>query len=359
MTPYSSTPARLTGKLISFIVPVHNEVKNIPLLLHEVQQVAKGGHYDYELIFVNDGSTDGSTAVIDMMADAHPEIRHIEFSRNFGKEAATTAGLHAARGDAAICFDADLQHPLKLIPEFIRKWEEGADVVVGVRRQSKSDGLVKRLGSYWFYKIINQISETQIVPQSTDYRLIDRAVLDQFNTFPERGRLTRGLIDWLGFKREYIAFDAAERQHGNPAYGIVRLTRLAINSFLSFSLFPLRLAMYLGIVIVLLSGALGSVMLYALFDTTDQFYFTGPAMLATAILFLVGVVLVCQGLLAFYIGQIYQEVQGRPLYVVRSRPNPVSSNPPRKKGRASESPVDARTLQALADSELSSVSRRK
>lgn len=319
MTAGQTPPAANRPKLISFVVPVHNEVKNIPLLLQEVRQVAEKTHYNYEILFVNDGSTDGSTGLLDRLARVHPHIRHIEFSRNFGKEAATTAGLHAARGDAAICFDADLQHPLKLIPEFIKRWEAGADVVIGVRKKSKSDGIIKRVGSYWFYKIINLISDIEIVPQSTDYRLVDRAVLDQFNAFPERGRMTRGLIDWLGFQREFIYFDANERLHGRPAYGVIRLTRLAINSFLSFSLFPLRLAMYLGIVIVLLSGSLGVVMLYALLDTEDGWYFTGPAMLATIILFLVGIVLICLGLLAFYIGQIYQEVQGRPLYVVRER----------------------------------------
>jgi dolichol-phosphate mannosyltransferase len=247
-------------------------------------------------------------------------VRLLEFSRNFGKELATTAGINHCRGDACIMMDADLQHPVEILPEFIRRWqEEGIEVLIGVRKNSKSDSFIKRWGGRIFYKIMRMISEVPIIPQATDYRLLDRQVIDVFNQLPERNRITRGLIDWLGFKRRLLYFEANERLRGAASYSTFKLIKLAITSVISLSLFPLRFAGYLGFFIVIISSVLGAVMFIDRYFISWGFSFSGPAILANIILFLVGIVLISLGLLAFYIGHIYHESQSRPLYIIRKR----------------------------------------
>lgn len=321
MNPNAVPENAQSNIVISIIAPVFNEEKNIALLYAALIQVLRSTPYEYEIIFVNDGSTDASKDQIVALAKDDPRIVPLEFPRNFGKEIAVTAGLHHAKGEAAIILDSDLQHPVELIPSFLAKWREGSDVVIGVRNQSKSDGYIKRIASTWFYKIINLICDPKLIPQSTDYRLVDRAVIDEFNNFTERNRITRGLIDWLGFTRDFLYFDANMRQHGSASYSKTKLIHLALTSFISLSLVPLRLAAYLGIVIVFLSGILGIVMIVDRYIRSLGFNFSGPAILANIVLFLVGLLLISIGLLAFYIGHIYQEVQNRPLYVLRKRQN--------------------------------------
>ena len=307
-------------KLISIIVPAFNEAQNLPLLLAEIIKVCTPLSYTYEVIFVNDGSTDNTLLVAQGLEQAHSQIvKVLDFSRNFGKEAATTAGYHYALGDAVIAIDADLQHPPTLIPQFIAKWQAGTDVVIGVRSNNASDSLIKRLGSKFYYKIINKISETPIVPSATDFRLLDRQVVDELNKLTERNRMTRGLIDWLGFRREYIYFIAPNRLHGEAAYSFWKLVKLAAESFIAHSLFPLRLAGYVGIGIMALSSTLGLVMIYDRYINSLGLNFSGPAILANVILFLVGIVLIMIGLLSFYIGHIYHETQNRPLFIIRKK----------------------------------------
>ncbi|TAK96922.1 glycosyltransferase [Patescibacteria group bacterium] len=305
------------NKLISIIIPVHNEEENVPLFFAAVTKVlGEINDYDFELIFVNDGSTDNTLNELNKIEQISTRIQIIDFSRNFGKEAATSAGLNECRGEAAIMIDADLQHPVEKIPEFLAKWETGVEVVVGVREKNKGEGLTKRIGSFFFYKIINSISETEVIAGATDFRLLDRTVVDEFKNLKERNRMTRALVDWMGFRREYIAFYANERSHGKASYSFWKLVRLAFNSMVSLSLFPLKLAGYLGIVITLLSGVLG---LY-IFLTEYVFhtnYFTAPAILAVIIVFLMGIVLICLGFIALYIASIHSEVAGRPMYIIR------------------------------------------
>lgn len=218
-------------KTISIIVPAHNEEQNVPLIAAELVSVfATLPRYAYEIIFVNDGSRDNTQRAIDALAAANPYIKTIEFSKNFGKEAATTAGFHHAIGDAVMAIDADLQHPPTLIPQFIKRWEEGIDVVIGQRTKMLGQSLLKRVCSYMFYKAINTISSTPIEPRATDFRLVDRVVVDEFNKLTERDRMTRGLIDWLGFRRAFITFEAPERAHGEASYSLLKLMKLAISS---------------------------------------------------------------------------------------------------------------------------------
>ena len=309
--------------MISLIVPIYNEEKNINLFYQALTEVLANSavDFEFELIFIDDGSTDQSAGLIEQLADADTRIKYLEFSRNFGKEIATTAGLNYAQGAAAIMIDADLQHPVELIPELIAKWQNGAEVVIGVRKSNKGEGLVKKIGSGLFYNIINNIADVKIIPQATDFRLIDRLVIDQFNRFTENNRMTRALIDWLGFKREYVYFNANKRLDGRAKYGFLKLFHLAISSFVSLSLLPLKLAGYLGTLIVVLSGALGFYILVGkyIFHFFNPASFSGPAQLAILIVFLVGIILMSLGLIALYIANIHGEVTGRPLYVIRKK----------------------------------------
>lgn len=305
--------------LISIIIPIHNEEDNIPVIWEELKNIFKRFSYDFEVLFIDDGSTDKSASIAAMIGATDTRAKLLEFSRNFGKEAATSAGFHHALGDAVICIDADLQHPPELIPEFIKAWESGHEVVIGVRNNDASDTKVKKLGSKLYYKIINLISHTNIIPRATDYRLVDRVVVDEFNRLTEHSRMTRGLIDWLGFRRSFIYFDAPEREQGEASYTTWKLIKLAIESMIAHSLFPLRIAGYLGGFITVVSIILGIVMFTDRYISHLGFDFSGPAILADVILFLVGIVLISLGLLAYYIGHIYHDVQDRPLYIVRKR----------------------------------------
>lgn len=307
-------------KLVSIIIPVYNEEKNISLIFAQLQKVffARADRYVFEVIFVNDGSRDKSGDEIEKLIKANQFVRLVDFSRNFGKEIATTAGIHNCKGDACIMIDADLQHPVELIPEFIKKWEDGAEVVVGVRKRSRREGWIKKIGSALFYKIINRIAEVKLVPNATDFRLLDRIVIDEFNRFTEKNRMTRALIDWLGFRREYIYFQSSERMHGKATYGLLKLFRLALASFVGLSLFPLRIAGYLGLLTVFISGVIGIVILIGEY-MLHKLVFSGPAVLVIVSLFLIGIVLSCLGLIALYIANIHGEVTNRPMYVARKR----------------------------------------
>ncbi len=305
-------------KTISIIVPVYNEEKNIPLINAELSNVFSYLSYDYEIIFVNDGSKDNSQQIIESLVKKDRKIKNIEFSRNFGKEMATTAGLNHCKGDCAILIDADLQHPVEMIPKFIDNWEKGDEVVIGVRKISKSDTFIKILGSKLFHKIISIISEIEMMPNSTDFRLIDRKVIDAFNECTERTRLTRGLIAWLGFKRSGIEFEAKGRTNGKASYSTLKLIKLAFSSFVAMSMFPLKIAGYLGIFITSISGLLLSLIFVEKVIFNDPWNFTWLAFLVVSILFLVGIILSCLGLIALYIGSISKEVSNRPLYIIRN-----------------------------------------
>ncbi|HSE61701.1 MAG TPA: glycosyltransferase family 2 protein [Candidatus Saccharimonadales bacterium] len=305
--------------MISIIVPLHNEAPNIQPLYEELLDAIHNLPYLFEFILIDDGSRDDSAQIARSIAKRDPRLRLLEFARNFGKEAAVSAGLHNCKGDAAVIMDADLQHPPALIPAFISKWRRGYEVVVGLRTYDKRETLLKRGCSALYYKIMQKIAHTKITPHATDFRLLDRSVIEAFNGLPERNRMTRGLIDWLGFKRGYVKFKTRLRMHGEVSYTFTKLIGLAINSMTAYTLLPLRLAGYLGLTILAISAPLGAFILvekYILHDPLGL-QFSGPATLAVIILFLVGVMLACMGLVAMYIAHIHAEVLGRPLYVIR------------------------------------------
>ena len=205
--------------LLSLAVPVYNEADGLADFNKQLCAVAdKASVGSYEIIYCNDGSTDNTAGLIDGFRTANKHIRMISLSRNFGKEIATTAALHEATGEAIVTIDSDGQHPIELIPEFLEKWRQGAKVVIGVRQTNQGEGLIKRYGSKLFYKIFNSFTGMKLIPGSSDYRLIDKQVRQEFSKMTERSRITRGMIDWLGYKREYIRFTANPRLNGDPGY---------------------------------------------------------------------------------------------------------------------------------------------
>ncbi len=303
---------------ISVIIPVFNEALNAPLLYHDILTHIKHLPYKFEFIYVDDGSKDASAEVIEELAKSQQNIRLIKFSRNFGKEAAVSAGLHAAKGDAALILDADFQHPPKLIEEFLAKWKAGAEVIVGIRKYGPSESWFKRFSSDVFYWLIKPIANTDIIPHASDFRLLDRKVINAFNELSERNRMTRGLIDWLGFDRDFVHFEAAERKHGERSYSYKKLVQLAMTSFTSYTLMPLRLAGYIGIGLVAVIGPLGLILYIQTFLLGDPLAWgvSNITLLSLLMLFMIGIVLTCLGLVALYIAQIHSEVAGRPLYVI-------------------------------------------
>ena len=307
-------------KTISFVIPVYNEEKGISrfvnsMLLPEIQKIKK---YNYEIIFVNDSSKDKSLQILQDFSEKYDFIKVLSFSRNFGKEIALTAGINQAIGDAIMTLDADGQQPPKLIPDFIKKWENGAEIVIGVRGKYEKHGLIAKIGSKLFYNLLKCMGVKDTVPGSTDFRIIDRAVADEYNKLTEHGRITRGLMDWMGFKKDYIDYIYGNRLAGKPSYNFKKLFKLAIDSFVSLSTAPLVIFGWLGAIIMFLSGILGLFVIIEQFIMRDplELNWTGATCLGIFISFLVGMVLISQSITALYISHIHAEVQGRPLYII-------------------------------------------
>ncbi len=308
----------MSTKSLSIVVPLHNEADGLREFHKSLVAVLGKLSYQYELIYVNDGSTDDTDDILNELRSQNSNVKILRLSRNFGKESALSAGIAAAHGQAVIMLDGDGQHPVKLIPEFVKKWEDGAEVVVGIRTNDSSEKLTKRMGSSIFYKAFNRSTNQKLIPGSTDFRLIDQKVADAFSQLSETGRITRGLIDWLGFKREYIHFDPNQRAHGTATYNNRKLVGLATNSFVSMTPLPLYVFGYLGIFITLSSFVLGVAVFIEqlVLDDPLGWRFTGTAMLGTLILFLVGILLMAQGILSLYIVHISNQVKQRPLYII-------------------------------------------
>jgi glycosyltransferase involved in cell wall biosynthesis len=300
---------------ISIVIPVYNEAAVLGHF-HEKLIKALADVQSYEIIYCDDGSIDDSSKILREISRENT-VRYIRLSRNFGKEIATTAGINAAIGEAIITMDADGQHPPKLIPSFINSWESGNKVVIGLRTSNQKEGVVKRYGSKLFYKLFNRLTGMKLIPGATDYRLIDRDVQSQFKKMTERNRITRGLIDWLGYPREYIEFAAGPRMAGDAGYSFKKLFRLAIDSIVSLSISPLFIVAYIGAVVLPLSLLLGLFMiLNAILSDPFNLHITGGAYLMVLILFLVGILLMSQGIIGLYLSHIHTETQNRPLYIV-------------------------------------------
>lgn len=316
----------MSSSLISIVVPCYNEEDNIASFYkHLTTTLAKASSWRFELIYVNDGSRDNTLAELHKLAKKDKSVKIVNLSRNFGKEIATTAGIHRASGDAIIMIDADGQHPAERIPEFVKKWQAGAQVVIGVRTSNQKEGLVKRYGSKLFYQLFNTMTDAKLIPRSTDYRLIDKSVQSEFVRMTERNRITRGLIDWLGFKQDLVHFKANEREFGEASYSVSKLMKLALDSFVSMSLKPLYFSAYAGAVIMPLTVIL---FLFSVIEMVAgdpmNLNITGSAYLVMFVLFLTGLLLISQGIMAIYLSHIHTETQNRPLFIIdeaNSTPN--------------------------------------
>lgn len=304
---------------LSIVIPSYNEESNIaPFYKILTKELSKDKKLNFEILYVNDGSRDGTVAEIKKLAKSDDRVRLLNFSRNFGKELATTAGIHHAKGDAIIMIDADGQHPAELIHEFLKKWRAGAKVVIGVRKKNQKEGFVKRYGSKLFYKLFNSTTGMKLMPGATDFTLIDRVVQQEFKRLRERNRITRGLIDWIGFKKDTIEFEANARMAGEAGYKFSKLVGLAMNSFVAMSLAPLYFSGYAGLVITPLAFITGLFVIIEQLILGDPIglKITGTAMLGILLVFLVGLLLMSQGITALYVSHIHTESQDRPLYIV-------------------------------------------
>ncbi len=307
-------------KKISIVIPVYNEFDNLYTLCERLTIVTdKLTDYQWEYLFVNDGSSDQSLTILRELSMVNDNYKVIDLSRNFGKEIALTAGVHESEdSDAVICIDSDLQHPPGLIPKLIDAWLNGAEIVATIRTSTEKQPILRKLGSKIFYWLMSKISGTKMESQTTDYRLYDQKVIHAFALMTERERLFRGIMDWMGFNKTYIEFEAAARQSGDPGYSYPKLWELAVNSITSFSLWPLKITGYLGVLITSISAPLLIWMLVNYFIISAS-VFTPLAIVVVANTFLIGLVLISIGLVAIYVGKIHTESINRPLYIVRER----------------------------------------
>lgn len=302
---------------LSIVVPVYNEAAGLLDFHSSLQSVLDKLEQTVEIIYCNDGSRDASAKALARIAKDDTNVRVLSLSRNFGKEIATTAGIHAAKGDAIVTLDADGQHPVDLIPQFVRSWQAGNKVVIGVRTGNQEEGIVKHYGSKVFYKLFNRFTGMKLIPGSSDFRLIDRVVQQEFVRMTERNRITRGLIDWLGYQRDYIYFRANARTAGDASYSVKKLFKLSVDSVISLSLSPLYIAAYIGMVVLPLSFLLGLFMaIEDLLGDPLGLDISGGAYVLVLVLFLIGVLLMSQGIIGLYLSHIHTETQNRPLYVI-------------------------------------------
>lgn len=305
--------------LISVIIPCFNESKVIHLFYAELKQVLQTlKDLEYEIIFVDDGSTDDTLVKLNQIGRKDSCVRVCSLSRNFGHEIAMTAGLDAATGKAAIMMDADLQHPPELIPQMINKWKDGYDIVSPVRDNTKGASYFKRITARGFYYILNLLSETRIPPGASDFNLFSRRAYMALRNMPERHRFLRCMASWVGFDRTFLPYSAAERAAGKSKYTVTKLITLALDGIFSFSATPLRIATQLGLIItffgfVYLMWILGR---YFLLGDTVQ----GWASLIGVTLILGGFNLISIGLVGQYLSRVFEEVKGRPIYVFKQEP---------------------------------------
>jgi dolichol-phosphate mannosyltransferase len=303
---------------LSIVVPLYNESATLRPFHKSLLKVLGNLKLPYELIYCDDGSNDNTSEIaVELCAD-NSSVKLIKFSRNFGKESALSAGIKAATGNAIISIDGDGQHPVEVIPEFVKLWHSGAQTVIGVRDNTKHAGQFKRFSSWAFYKIFNKITDQELTQGSTDFRLIDRSVQQEFLKLEETDRITRGLIDWLGFRREYVYFTPKPREEGSSSYSHSKLIKLAMNSFVSLTPRPLFIFGYLGCFITLGALIVGCAVFIEqiLFGDPWHWKFTGTAMLGILTVFLVGLVLLSQSILALYISHAHNQTLRRPLYII-------------------------------------------
>lgn len=317
---------------LTCVIPCFNEEANLAVLLPALVTVAGSLASSYEIIVVDDGSTDNTALAMKQWLTRYPQLVYLQLSRNFGKEAALTAGLEAARGQAVVCMDADLQHPPALIPKMFERWRQGIEMVYAVRATRKDESALKRLGTRLFYKLMRSSGGLHVPENAGDFRLMDRIVVDALLLLPERTRYMKGLFAWVGFRSEPMLYSPPERLHGQSTFKPFRLLGLAVDGITAFTTWPLRMLSVFGVCLSMLSFAYGLfiVVTYLLYGDPVQ----GWATLITVVLFFAGVQLVSVGVLGEYISRIFSEVKRRPVYVLRQHEGNGLMNQAARKGSA-------------------------
>ena len=302
----------------SIIAPIYNEIDNLPELYRRVKEVMDSTAEPWELILVDDGSTDGSTDSIRALARQDQTVRPVIFARNFGHQVAITAGWDFARGDAIVIIDADLQDPPEVILELAKKWKEGYEVVYAVRGEREGESWFKKFTAAMFYRIIYSITDVKIPVDTGDFRLMDRKVVNVLKQMKERHRFPRGMSAWVGFRQIGVTYRRAARVAGVTKYPFSKMLKLALNAITGFSYFPLQVATYFGFASAGVS--ILAIPLVAILRLAGSRFFEGQATTLISVLFLGGVQLISLGILGEYIGRLYDEAKGRPLYIVRDAP---------------------------------------
>ena len=301
--------------LVSVVVPAYNEIDNLPELYQQLREEFDKLDAELELLVVDDGSTDGTLDWLRAASHSDRCVKFLSFSRNFGHQAAITAGMQRATGDVLIIMDADLQDPPQVIPAMLQRWREGYQVVRGTRVEREADPWSKRLFAWSYYRILDHLAKVKIPVDSGDFCLLDRVVVDTFNSLPERNRYVRGLRAWIGFRQIDQPFDRQQRFRGIPKYSFFKSLALAMDGLVSFSYSPLRLATYLGFTSGVLALVMVALVCYWRFFTQSPL--VGSFSIITAFLLMGSVQLMTIGIMGEYIGRIYDEVKGRPHYVVK------------------------------------------
>ena len=315
MTHPALVPATKAACTLSVIVPMLNEQESLPLLHQRLMAVLRGLEGGFEVVYVDDGSSDASPVLLRALAAQHPEVSLIRFSRNFGKEQAMSAGLQLARGAAVIIIDADLQHPPELIPQMLQAWRAGVDVVNMKRRSRADEAWFKRHSAGLFYRLINHLSETPVLADVGDFRLLSRRAVDALNQLPERGRFMKGLFSWIGYPQVTLDYDVAERVAGQTKWKLRQLWRFAAEGITAFSIAPLKLASKIGLLSALIAFAMGLYYLVRTLMFGDPV--AGFPTLIVAILMLGGLQLIAIGVLGEYLGRLWLESKRRPLFLIQ------------------------------------------
>jgi dolichol-phosphate mannosyltransferase len=314
MVPAQALMSDSERPVVSLVVPFYNEEPVILEFRSRIVPVLEATKESFEIICVNDGSSDKTAEMLDAISAEDSRFKAAHFSRNFGHQAAVTAGVHLARGECVVIIDADLQDPPELIAPLIAKWREGFDIVYAKRRARVGEGRMKRGTAFLFYRTLAKITETEIPLDSGDFCLLDRKVADVMNSMPEHNRYLRGLRAWVGFRQAAVEFDRRERYAGASKYSVRRMARFALDGVFSLSRAPLRMSMWAGLLSILIALVVAIVMIIE--KLTGSYESAGSAPLVLIVLLVAGVQLVCIGAVGEYVGRIYDEVRHRPLYII-------------------------------------------
>ncbi|MEO4007239.1 glycosyltransferase family 2 protein [Flavobacterium sp. CAU 1735] len=302
-------------KLVSIVIPAYNEADNIRNIFTNIHSVFSTLPYNWEVIFVDDGSRDETLVTVKELANNYNNAYFLEFSKNFGHQLAVKAGLDNAYGDCVISLDCDAQHPPEIIPEMLQKWEEGFDIVYTIREEDKRLSKAKRSSSNLFYKLVNSLSDIELEAGTADFRLMDRTVVNVFRNFHETEPFLRGLTKWLGFKQYGIRYEPAERFAGTSKYSFKKMVRLALHGVTSFSIKPLYTAVYVGLIMSLLSLLYIPYVVYAFYNHIEV---SGWASIIITIVFFGGLQLIMLGIIGIYVGKMFMQTKNRPNYIIRS-----------------------------------------